>query len=86
MCGLFLLFMFHVCLCYAVMSVFCSLVTTCWERIDFLALLFVVFLVFLSLSPYGFPGQVWYLIVSIPDLCLPFTLICGYGISWPRGY
>ena len=30
-CGPFLLFMFRVCLCYAVLSVPCSIVTTCWE-------------------------------------------------------
>ena len=41
---------------------------TCWERADLLALLHVVFATF----PYGVPGQVWYLIVSIPDLCLHF--------------
>ena len=29
---LFLLFMFHVSLCYALLSVPCSLVITCWER------------------------------------------------------
>ena len=36
-------------------------VVTCWERADLLAL-FVV-------SNCEFLGQVWYLIVSIPDLC-----------------
>ena len=41
---------FHVCLCYAVVSVPCSLVITCWERADLLAHLCFVFLVFLSLS------------------------------------
>ena len=45
---LFLLFMFHVCLCYGALSVPCSLVITCWERAGFLGLL--CFLVFLSLS------------------------------------
>ena len=29
---------------------------------------------------YGVPGQVWYLIVLIPDLCLPLN--CDCGISW----
>ena len=33
--------------------------------------------VFLSLSQYDVLGQVWYLIVSIPDLCLlPYFNIC----------
>ena len=42
-CWLFLLFMFHVCLCYSVLSVPCSHVITCWERTDLLALLWVMF-------------------------------------------
>ena len=32
--GSSLLFMFHVCLCYAIFSVPCSLVITCWDRTD----------------------------------------------------
>ena len=52
------------------MSVACSLVATCWERADILALLYVmVSCVFVTFS-YGVPGKVWYLIVSIPDFCL----------------
>ena len=42
-CGSFLLFIFHVFLCYAILSVPCSLVITCWEMGDLLALLCVVF-------------------------------------------
>ena len=49
---------------------FCNLVVTCWGRADLLALLNVmvscVFVTFL----FGVPGQAWYLIVSISDLCL----------------
>ena len=44
----FLLFVFHV--CHAVLSVPCSLVITCWERADLLALLCVMFSYVLSLS------------------------------------
>ena len=33
----------HVGVCCAVMSVPCSLVATCWERADHLAVVFVVF-------------------------------------------
>ena len=47
-------------------SVYMCLVVTCWERADLLAL------VCLTVSchfPIGILGQVWYLIVSIPDLC-----------------
>ena len=47
-CRSFLLLMFHV--CYAFLSVQCSLVVTCWERANLLALLCVVFCCDLSLS------------------------------------
>ena len=65
----FLLFTFHVCLYYAALFVQCSLVVTCWERTDLLALLCVTFSCFVTF-PCGVPGQVMYLIASIPDLCL----------------
>ena len=53
------------------MSVSCSLVVTCWECTHLLALLYVMFSsVFFVAFSYGVLGQVWYLIVSIPDLCL----------------
>ena len=35
--------MLHVCVCYAVVSVPCSLVVNCWERDDLLAVVFVEF-------------------------------------------
>ena len=63
-----MLFMFRVYLCCVVLSVPCSLVFTCWP--DLLALLYVVLSCFVTF-PYGVPGQVWYLIVLIPDICLP---------------
>ena len=44
------------------------LVVTCWERADLLALVCGV-LLWVCLFPIGILGQVWYLIVSIPDLC-----------------
>ena len=37
------------------------------EKADLLALLYVMFSV---TFPYGVQGQVWYLIISIPDLCI----------------
>ena len=42
----------HICLCYAVLIVPCSLVITCWERANLLALLCFVFLCFVTF-PYG---------------------------------
>ena len=57
-------------LCYADLSVPCSLVIPCWEMADPLALLCVAFnCVFVNFH-YGVPRQVWYLIISIPDICL----------------
>ena len=49
-------------------SVYMCLVVTCWERADLLA---VVCGVLLRVCRFliGILGQVWYLIVSIPDLC-----------------
>ena len=49
-------------------SVPCSLVVTCWERVDLLALWYMMFSCILS--PCGVLGQVWYLIISSPDFCL----------------
>ena len=64
--------MFHVCLSYVVLSIPCSLVITCLEMIDFLALLCVVLSCIFDSLPYGVLGQVLCLIVSIPGL-----LKCG---------
>ena len=55
------------CVCHAFASVHCCFVVTCWEKADLLALVCDV-CVFVSF-PCGILGQVWYLIVSIPDLC-----------------
>ena len=49
-------------------SVFMCFLVTCWERADLLALVCGVYLC-VSHFPIGILGQVWYLIVSIPDLC-----------------
>ena len=47
---IFLLFMFHVCLCDAVLSVLSSRVITCWERTDSSALLCCVLCVIVTFS------------------------------------
>ena len=69
-----LLFMFRV--CHAVLSVHCSLVITCWERADLLALLCVMFSCLFVTFSCGVLGQMWYLIVLIPDLCLLLYFYC----------
>ena len=56
------------CVCHAFASVHCCLVVTCWEGADLLALVCDVELCFVTF-PCGILGQVWYLIVSIPDVC-----------------
>ena len=48
--GSFLLFMFRV--CHAFLSVHCSLVVTCSERADLLALLYVIFVCVLVTLPW----------------------------------
>ena len=63
-----LLFMFRV--CRAVLSVHCSLVVTCCERAGLLTLLYVTFSCDFVTFRCGVLGQMWYLIVSIPDLYL----------------
>ena len=62
--------MFQICPYYAVLCVPCSLVITCWERTDLLALLYVAFSCVFVTFPYGVTGQVKYLIELISDLCL----------------
>ena len=60
--------LFMSCVFHAFMSVHCYLLVTCWERADLLALVVMFNCVFVTLAC-GILGQVWYLIVSIPDLC-----------------
>ena len=67
-CGSFLLFLFYA--CHAFLSVHCSPGVTCWEMNKLLALLYVMFSYVFVHFPCGMLGQVWYLIVSIPDICL----------------
>ena len=79
--GSLLLFVFHG--CHVVLSVPCSHVVNCLVLADLLALLFVIFsCVFVTFSSNSILGQVRYLIVSIPDLCLHFfTLLSFVSIS-----
>ena len=68
-------------------SVYMCLVVTCWERADLLALVCDV-LLRVCYFPIYILGQVWYLIVSIPDLCtltyfdISITYFCiGFSIK-----
>ena len=53
------------------------LVVTCWERADPSALVCSVSL-WVCHFPIGILGQVWYLIVSIPDLCTLTYFVVSY--------
>ena len=64
--------------CHAFLSVHCSPVVTCWERADHLALLCVIFYCVFVTFLCGVLGRVWYLIVSISDLC-PLTYFENRG-------
>ena len=70
-----MLFVFHV--CHAGLSVPFSLMIRCWERADFLTLLYVMFSCVFVTFPYGVLGRLWYLIASIHDL-----YILPYFYSW----
>ena len=61
--------LFMSCVFHAFVSVHCCLMVTCWVGLNSW-LLFVMFncVVFVTF-PCGILGQVWYLIVLIPDLC-----------------
>ena len=60
------------CVCHAFASVHCCLVVTCWERAELFVLVCDVYCDFVTF-PFGILGQVWYLVVSIPDpYCLSY--------------
>ena len=62
------LWFFVSCVSHAFASVHCCLVVTCLEWADLLALVGDVYCMSVTF-PCGILGQVWYLIVSFPDLC-----------------
>ena len=57
-------------ICHVFLSVYCSLVVSCWERAGLLDRLYVKISCVFVTFPCGVLGQVWYLIVSISDLLL----------------
>ena len=60
--------LFMSCVCHDFAFVHCCLVVTCWKRANLLALVCDIYCVFVTF-PCGILGQVWYMIVSFPDLC-----------------
>ena len=67
-------------LCLCARLFICAFVVTCWERADLLALVCGVYCEFVTFF-IGILGQVWYLIVSIPDLCT-LTYLDRKGAFW----
>ena len=76
-CYLFLMFVFVVlsCLFLAALWSPAGKGLTIWPFLC--VVLSCVFVTF----PYCVPGQVWYLIVSIPDLCLPLYIYYPFKIE-----
>ena len=64
------------CISHDIASIHCCLVVTCWKRADLLALVGDNYCIFVTF-PFGILGQVWYLIVLLPDLCRLSYLING---------
>ena len=64
------------CVSRAFASVHCCIVVTCWERTDLLALVDDIYCIFVTF-PCEILSQLWYLIVSLPDLCL-FSYLVKY--------
>ena len=58
----------HICFLFLVFLMHCCLVVTCWERADLLALVGDFYCIFVTF-PCGVLGEVWYFIVSFPNLC-----------------
>ena len=77
------------CFSHALASVYCCLVVTCQEKTDLLALVGDVCCIF-GTFPCGILGQVWYLIVSFPDIChLSYIKLTQYltinsGCLWKK--
>ena len=63
-----LLILFYVCNTSLVLP--CNTLVTCWEMADLFSFLYVMFSYVFVTFLYDFVGQAWYLIVSIPDVCL----------------
>ena len=82
------LLLWIICVSHAFTSAHCCLVVTCWESVDLLALVGDVYCIFVTF-PCGILGHVWYLVVSIPDLCrlsyfndaTSLSAVCDCGIS-----
>ena len=68
------------CVSHAFASAHCCLVVTCLERADLLALVGDVYCFFVTFLC-GILGQVLYLIVPFPDLCLLYFFYCCYVVT-----
>ena len=69
------------CVYHACLSVHCSLLVTCWESANLLALLYVMLDCVFVTFPCVVLSQVWCLFVLIPDLCLLTYLYAAISCS-----
>ena len=60
----------HFCYLCFVFVMHCIFVVTCWERVNLLALLYVMFSYVFVTFQCDVLAQMWHFIVSIPDRCL----------------
>ena len=72
------------CVSHAFATVHCCLVVTCWERADLLALVGDVYSILFTF-PCGILGQMWYLILSFPDLCHLSYCVVSYKRKYVHG-
>ena len=71
---MWIIYVFVSCVSHTFASVHCCLMVTFWDRADVLALVGGVYCIFVTF-PCGILGQVWYLIVLFPNLCVFLTYI-----------
>ena len=84
-----LLHVCFMCVFHIVLYVPCSPDVTRWEKTDLYAPLLVMFscVYFFFIFSHGVLGHVWYLTVSIPDLCLlPNIVLFLYLLSSEYSY
>ena len=87
---LFVIYVSRLSLLYLLSCLFLKLCDHCWERTDLLALLCAMFPCVFVTFPYGASGQVWYLILSIPERCLlyfyEFKKVSEYDQEIPQSH
>ena len=74
----------HLCFKSVFVMMYCCVIT-CQERADLLTRMCEMFSCVFFTFQYAVMGRVWYLIVSIPDLCLLYFGLCLVFLMCPEG-